>query len=256
MDCGDRAMALSEPHVLIVAGSDSSGGAGIARDIETVAGFGLRTALAITAVTVQTHDAVRAVELCAPGLVEAQMRSALEANRISAIKIGMLGSRAIAERVAGVLAAHTGIPVVLDPVIASSSGRPLLGPDALDWLREALMPLCTLVTPNLPELALLSASAPALTEAETDRQARLLLGAGAQAILAKGGHAEGAEAVDLLFRPLGAPLRFSGVRLQGSRRGTGCMLASGIAAGLAAGKTLETAIAAAKETVSARWRAA
>ncbi|EKF42997.1 phosphomethylpyrimidine kinase [Nitratireductor indicus C115] len=253
MDRGDRAMALSKPHVLIVAGSDCSGGAGIARDIETLAGFGLRAALAVTAVTVQTHDAVRAVELCEPGLVEAQMRAALEANRIAAIKIGMLGSRAIAERVAGVLADHAGIPVVLDPVIASSSGRPLIGPDALDWLRENLMPLCALVTPNLPELALLSGSAPALTEAEIGRQAKLLLAAGTRAILAKGGHAEGTEAADLLFRPLVEPLRFTSVRLQGSRRGTGCMLASGIAAGLATGKALETAIAAAKKTVSAHW---
>ena len=142
-------------HVLIVAGSDSSGGAGLARDIETTATLGLRTCLAVTAVTVQTHTDVSLVEPVAPDLIAAQMRAALAANPVAAIKIGMLGSPAAIEAVAAVLATHRDIPAVLDPVLAASSGRALLEPDALATLIETLMPACTLVTPNLPELALL-----------------------------------------------------------------------------------------------------
>jgi len=142
-------------HVLIVAGSDSSGGAGLARDIETTATLGLRSCLAVTAVTVQTHTQVSQIEPVDPDLIAAQMRAALAANPVAAIKIGMLGTRAAIEAVASVLANHPVLPVVLDPVLASSSGRALLEPDAIATLIETLMPACTLVTPNLPELAML-----------------------------------------------------------------------------------------------------
>lgn len=249
----DGAMALNTPHVLVAAGSDSSGGAGIARDIETVAAFGLRACLAVTAVTVQTHTAATRVETCAAGLVEEQMRAALETNRVLAIKIGMLGERDVVGCVASVLAAHGSVPAVLDPVIAASSGRPLLSGDALDLLRGALMPLCSLLTPNLPELAILAEGPPARDEAEIHTQARRLLDAGAPAILVKGGHRPGHRAVDVLIRRGEAPLRFDGPRLTGTMRGTGCMLASAIAAGLARGKGLEESIKAAKTHVAERW---
>ncbi|UUP15743.1 Hydroxymethylpyrimidine/phosphomethylpyrimidine kinase [Nitratireductor thuwali] len=129
---GDRAMAMKgDRHVLIVAGSDSSGGAGIARDIETVAACGLRSCLAVTAVTVQTHERVERIERVAPENVAAQMRAALAANDVAAIKIGMLGAGGAVEAVAAVLRDHAAVPVVLDPVIAASSGRALL--PAMRW---------------------------------------------------------------------------------------------------------------------------
>lgn len=237
------------PHVLVVAGSDSSGGAGIARDVETVAAFGLRSCLAVTAVTVQTHEAVAAVELVAPDLVAAQMRAALAANPVAAVKIGMLGAEDTVRAVADVLEEHPGLPVVLDPVLASTSGRALLAPNAAAVLRERLMPLCGLVTPNLPELALLTGLRQAADETELLRQARLLLDAEVPALLVKGGHATGETSTDLLFRRGQPPLRFDAPRLEASMRGTGCILASAIAAQTALGKTLEEAVRRAKRHV-------
>ncbi|MCC5781260.1 hydroxymethylpyrimidine/phosphomethylpyrimidine kinase [Nitratireductor sp. B36] len=244
-------MAVSMAHVLVIAGSDSSGGAGIARDVETLAAFGVKACLALTAVTVQTHTAVERVQLCEPDLVEAQMRAALSANVVAAIKIGMLGSRETVARVAAVLRDHVATPVVLDPVVASSSGRALLCDDAIAVMRKGLMPLCTLVTPNLPELALLSGG----SEADEHQQARGLLGSGVKTLLVKGGHAEGPRAVDTLFQAGEPPLRFEGPRLPGTMRGTGCMLASAIAAGLARGDGLEASVRAAKTHLSERWLA-
>ena len=121
----DGAVAMT-PHVLVVAGTDSSGGAGLSRDIETIATLGLRTSVAVTAVTVQTHDAVHRVEHIAPDLIAAQMRAAFAANPVAAVKIGMLGTTAAVEAVASVLASSLPVPVVLDPVLASTSGRRLL----------------------------------------------------------------------------------------------------------------------------------
>ncbi|MEQ9246937.1 MAG: hydroxymethylpyrimidine/phosphomethylpyrimidine kinase [Nitratireductor sp.] len=248
---GDGQMAVSMAHVLVIAGSDSSGGAGIARDVETLAAFGVKTCLALTAVTVQTHTAVERVQLCDPDLVEAQMRAALSANAVAAIKIGMLGSRDTVGRVAAVLREHAAIPVVLDPVVASSSGRALLSDDAIAVMRESLMPLCTLVTPNLPELALLSDG----SEEDEHQQARDLLEGGVKTLLVKGGHADGPLAVDTLYEAGEPPLRFEGPRFPGTMRGTGCMLASAIAAGLARGDGLEASVRAAKTYLSERWLA-
>lgn len=236
-------------HVLIVAGTDSSGGAGLSRDIETVTVFGLRSAVAVTAVTVQTHGAVQHVGSTEPAVVADQMRAALEANRTSAIKIGMLGAAETIHAVSSVIAEHPGIPVVLDPVLASSSGRALLPPEAVGVLRQRLMPLCRLVTPNLPELAMLTGSLPARDECEILRQGTVLLEAGPRALLIKGGHAAGERSTDFLLEK-GQPVhRFGAPRLPAEMRGTGCMLASAIAGGLALGASLETSVSKAKQFV-------
>ncbi len=244
---------IPDRHVLIVAGSDSSGGAGIARDVETVAAFGLRACLAVTAVTVQTHDVVERVEQMPPDLIAAQMRAAFAANAIAAVKIGMLGSADAITAVASVLASRLPLPVVLDPVLASTSGRALLAMDAVEILKRRLMPLCTLVTPNLPELALLSDKSaggiPGSNEATIVEQSRRLLESGVPALLVKGGHAEGDRSVDLLLRAGKAPVRFQAPRLDVRMRGTGCMLASAIAARLGLGDDLETATGKAKDHV-------
>ena len=235
-------------HVLVVAGSDSSGGAGIARDVETIAAFGLRACLAVTAVTVQTHGAVERVGQMPADLIAAQMRAAFAAT----VKIGMLGSSDAITAVASVLASRLPLPVLLDPVLASTSGRALLPMDAIDVLKRRLMPLCTLVTPNLPELGLLSGKPAATDEAGIIGQAGSLFESGVPALLVKGGHAGGDRSVDLLLRASAKPSRFEAPRLDVSMRGTGCMLASAIAAGLGLGDDLPTAVGKAKDHVFER----
>jgi hydroxymethylpyrimidine/phosphomethylpyrimidine kinase len=255
MDRGDRAVALRrDPHVLVVAGSDSSGGAGIARDIETTAAFGLRACLAVTAVTVQTHEAVRAIEFMPPDLVAAQMHAAFDGNHVTAIKIGMLGTNATAEAVASVLCKHPSVPAVLDPVLVASSGFALTDASAVEALKRTLLPLCSIITPNLPEMALLAGTQLAEDEADLLRQGGLLLDDGAPAVLVKGGHASGDHSTDLLLCSGRTPVRFKAPRLNARMRGTGCMLASAIAANLALGASLEESARTAKWHVLQRLR--
>ncbi|WP_428427486.1 hydroxymethylpyrimidine/phosphomethylpyrimidine kinase [Pararhizobium sp.] len=242
-----------KPHVLVVAGSDSSGGAGIVRDIETLAAFGVKASVAITAVTVQTHKGVEHIDAVAPDRVAQQMRAALSANPIAAIKIGMLATAETIAAVAQVLADHPGIPVVLDPVLVSTSGRALLSLNATDILRD-LFRMCTLVTPNLPELSVLAASPVSTSSASAADQARSLLQSGAKAVLVKGGHADGVDAIDLLIQQGQADQPFASPRLSVTMRGTGCMLASAIAARLAFGDPLAAAIAQAKAFVHGKLR--
>lgn len=245
---GDGAMAMT-PHVLIVAGSDSSGGAGIARDIETVSAFGLRGCLAVTAVTVQTHAAVERIDQMPPELIAAQMRAAFAANPIAAVKIGMLGTASAIEAVGSVLAANRQVPVVLDPVLVATSGRVLLEDDALDALRRNLMPVCRLVTPNLLELATLTGSDPAADEENAWLQGEELSSTTGTGVLVKGGHAQGAYAVDVLLQPNRPAIRFEAPRLDRRMRGTGCMLSSAIAAFLALGASPEDSVRNAKQYV-------
>ncbi|MGX5802072.1 hydroxymethylpyrimidine/phosphomethylpyrimidine kinase [Bradyrhizobium sp. Arg314] len=243
-------MALKQdPHVLVVGGSDSSGGAGIARDIETISAIGVRTCVAITAVTVQTHDAVGDIRHMQPGLVADQMRAALRANEVAAIKIGMLATAQIIAAVATVLRENPRIPAVLDPVLASSSGRPLLQARAIGVMKRDLMPLCRLVTPNLIELAILTGSELAGDDDDALRQGRRLLAAGPPALLIKGGHAAGPRSTDILLSLEQEPIRLDMPRLAGSMRGTGCMLASAIAARLAGAKPLEDSVREGKRLV-------
>jgi hydroxymethylpyrimidine/phosphomethylpyrimidine kinase len=242
MDRKDGAMALRrEPHVLVVGGSDSSGGAGIARDIETISSIGVRTSLAVTALTVQTHEAVKEIHHSPPSLVADQMRAALQANKVAAIKIGMLASSESIFAVAAVLRENPHVPAILDPVLASTSGRALLKAGAVAIMRRDLMPLCRLVTPNLIELALLI-GAEQIDEDDAIWQGQELLAAGAQAILIKGGHAAGPRSTDILLRHDQEPIRFDMPRLAASMRGTGCMLASAIAAHLANASPLEESV--------------
>ncbi|MER8865351.1 hydroxymethylpyrimidine/phosphomethylpyrimidine kinase [Mesorhizobium sp. M0751] len=240
-----------EPHVLVVGGSDSSGGAGIARDIETIASIGVRTCLAVTALTVQTHDAVMDIHHSPPSLVANQMCAALQANEVAAIKIGMLATAQIIVAVAAVLRKYPQVPTVLDPVLASTSGSTLLEAGAIAAMKRDLIPLCCIVTPNLPELALLIGSELAVDEDGALQQGQRLLAAGAQALLIKGGHASGPRSTDILLRSDQQPIRFDAPRLAASMRGTGCMLASAIAAHLAKVKPLEDSVRDGKRLVFA-----
>jgi len=235
--------------VLVIAGSDSSGGAGLARDLHTLARFDTQAMCAVTAVTVQSDSRVIAVHPLAPDTVRAQIESALATGRVGAIKIGMLGTGAIARAVAACLPPREQIPMVLDPVLASSSGAALLDAGGREVLRERLVARATLVTPNIPEAAALLGTQPATTEEELLCQAHAWLALGASAVLIKGGHGSTNEAVDLLVSAGGSPRRLIAARSARTHRGTGCALASGIAAGLAAGLELGDACARAKRHV-------
>ncbi len=265
MDREDGRVAMSGPRVLIVAGSDSSGGAGIVRDVETVTAFGLKAAVAVTAVTAQSDWRVLAVQAMEPGLVAAQIDAALEGGEVRAVKIGMLATAEIVAAVAEVLEQHPSLLVVLDPVLASTSGKILLEPEGVLLMIERLLPRADLVTPNLPELALLTGAR------DFARSVEVLVQLGIRAALIKGGHAEDMEhqsdlrlrsahpldariCRDLLVRPNQPSLSFDSPRLPGTLRGTGCMLASAIACGLATGRDLETAIRVAKAYVTQAFR--
>lgn len=254
MDHKDTDMALTgEPHLLVIAGSDSSGGAGIARDIETITAFGVRTCLAVTAVTAQTHDGVSSVEFMPAELVAEQMWTALAANRVAAIKIGMLGTARTVAAVTSVLRSRPDIPVVLDPILASSSARSLLEPDAVGALKTDLMSLCTLVTPNLIELALLCDAETATSDDALANQSQHLVANGARAVLVKGGHAGGTRSTDILFQTDQPPVRFDAPRLMGAMRGTGCMLSSAIATGLVLDLSLAECVGRAKQYVFKKY---
>ena len=245
-------MAVS--HVLIIAGSDSSGGAGIVRDIETVAALGGQSSVAITAVSAQTHRTVQTVHYMPPELVAAQIGAALNANAIAAIKIGMVGTRESILSIAALLRQCPHIPVILDPVLVSSSGDALLEAGATDVLINELFPLATLVTPNLPELASLTKNVAAQDDIEVLRQAKLLLAGIAKratplALLIKGGHATGPLSSDVVIRTNAPPLWFEAPRLNADMRGTGCMLSSAIACHLAQAASLEDSVKLAKHYV-------
>jgi hydroxymethylpyrimidine/phosphomethylpyrimidine kinase len=236
--------------VLVIAGTDSSGGAGLARDLATLAHFGVEPLCAVTAVTAQTDREVVAVELLPPALVRAQIGAALATGRAAAVKIGMLGSRAIVEAVAGTLAPRDSLPLVLDPVLAATSGGELLDAEGRAALAALLLPRATLLTPNIPEAAALLGCAPASSPEQIIGQGRALCALGASAVLMKGGHARGALAIDWLVTCEGSVREFTAARGAAQRRGTGCALSSGIAAGLAAHLPLAVACERAKAHVT------
>lgn len=237
------------PAVLVIAGSDSSGGAGIVRDLKVLAELGVDALCAISAVTAQTHGHVVSVHHVPPEVVRTQIRAALESSAVGAIKIGMLGTAATVSAVADCLPRGGAVPVILDPVLLSSSGGVLLDEEGRAEMRARLFPVATVLTPNIPEAASLCGAPPAASREALLEQARSLLATGLHAVLLKGGHAEGAEAVDLLLTSNGEPQWLSSPRLRARCRGTGCALASAIAARLAHGRTLLEACQSAKEYV-------
>lgn len=227
-------------RVLIIAGSDSGGGAGVQADIKTVTALGGYATTAITAITVQNTLGVSHVHPLPPALMTAQARAVLDDIGTDAIKTGMLGDAAMIEAVAAVIAGSA-TPAVIDPVMVAKGGAALLEPYAVQALADALIPLAALLTPNAPEAAALTG----LTVETTDdlrRAGHALLERGAQAVLMKGGHILGERVVDLLITPVGET-RFDSGRINTRHtHGTGCTLASACAAGLAQGRSLERAV--------------
>ena len=229
------------PVALTIAGSDSGGGAGIQADLKTFEAFGVFGTSAITAVTAQNTTGVYGVHTIPPDLVTAQIRVVVADLRPVACKSGMLADAATIRAVAHALAESRIERYVLDPVMVAASGDSLLDPDAVGSLRSALLPLASLVTPNLDEASIL-ADMPVRGEADMRAAATRLVESGCRAVLIKGGHLEGDEVVDLLFDGS----RWCEWRADklpvGNAHGTGCTLSAAITAGLAWGRELEDAV--------------
>lgn len=218
---------MKPARVLIIAGSDSSGGAGIQADIKTTQAFGCYAQTAITAVTVQDTRRIRAIHFLPPGIVVAQIEACLGDIGADAIKIGMLGSAKLIKAVAAVLPRR--IPIVLDPVMASTSGKRFLDKAAIAALKKHLVPLVALVTPNIPEARVLGG----LDEA--------------RAVLIKGGHATN-ETVDDVLTWKGGVETYAYPRIKTKHtHGTGCVLSTAIACGLAQKLSLPLAVGRARE---------
>ncbi|HUO84981.1 MAG TPA: bifunctional hydroxymethylpyrimidine kinase/phosphomethylpyrimidine kinase [Thermoanaerobaculia bacterium] len=231
---------MTRPAVLTIAGSDSGGGAGIQADLKTFAAFGVHGASALAAITAQNSRAVTAVLTLPAGIVEAQIDAVMSDLQPRVVKIGMLGSAALVRLVAMKLEEWKPQQVVLDPVMIASSGARLLEEDAIEAMRETLLPLSTVVTPNWPEAGALIGAEPRGLE-DRRRIALSLQRAGVRNLLLKGGHLPGDVVVDTLFEGDEAT-EFTHPRIAGAvGHGTGCALASAVASGLALGRTLQSA---------------
>ncbi|WP_158745862.1 bifunctional hydroxymethylpyrimidine kinase/phosphomethylpyrimidine kinase [Acidisphaera sp. L21] len=242
------------PRVLVIAGSDSGGGAGIQADIKTAMALGGYASTAITALTAQDTRGVHAIHKVPTAFIRQQIEVALTDPGADAVKTGMLGDIATIEAVADALA-NAGLPMVIDPVMVAKGGARLLDHDALAALKRLLLPLATLLTPNLPEAELL-VGRPIPDLAAMHEAVEILLTLGVPAVLLKGGHADGDTVVDLLATH-DETLEFARPRLPTRHtHGTGCTLATAVATGLAAGMTLPAAVARARDYVQAAIAAA
>lgn len=227
---------------LTIAGSDSGGGAGVQADLKAFSARGVFGASAITAITAQNTQDVTAVAPVENKVVAAQIAAIVADIQIHAIKIGMLGTPDLIETVRTSISAYSG-PVVLDPVMLSKSGVALLPDSSVAALIEMLIPRATVLTPNLPEAACILDCAPAETDSEMRRQGEALIALGAQAVVMKGGHASGDECRDWLITKDGAEC-YKAPRIHTrNTHGTGCSYSSAIAAELAKGEALQTAVA-------------
>jgi hydroxymethylpyrimidine/phosphomethylpyrimidine kinase len=240
---------------LTIAGSDSSGGAGIEADLKTFSALGVYGACVITALTAQNTVGVKAVHEVPADFITAQIDAVFSDLDVGAVKIGMLGNAAAANAVARALDRYRPPHVVLDPVLAATSGERLLHAEALGALRE-LIRRVDVLTPNLIEAAMLLEAPFAADEEQMRLQGETLLALGARAVLMKGGHRSGSESVDILVGPPGT-IRLAAPRIAArNTHGTGCTLSSAIAAGLAKGDALGDAVRAAKDYVTAAIAAA
>jgi hydroxymethylpyrimidine/phosphomethylpyrimidine kinase len=237
------------PNILSIAGSDPSGGAGIQADLKAIAANGGYAMAAITALTAQNTQGVRAVTLTDPDMVATQIATIRDDIRIDAVKIGMLGSAAI---IAAVVEALTGVtaPVVLDPVMVAKGGDRLLAAEAVAALRDRLLPLASVITPNLPEAADLLGIGMATDRPAMEVQAQALLALGPQAVLLKGGHLESDESPDLLLTATETHWIEGTRHATRNTHGTGCTLSSALATQLGHGLPLTQATSQAKSYIA------
>lgn len=249
---GDRSMTSTPAMAMTIAGSDSSGGAGIQADLKTFCAFGVYGASAITALTAQNTRGVSGVEPIRPQFVSDQIAAVLTDLAVNAAKTGMLGTKAIVDAVVDALEPWPDLPLIVDPVMVATSGDVLLADDAIDTIRKRLLPRAALITPNLPEAARLLETSEARTDAEVVSQARALQGFGARAVLIKGGHGVGAEAVDILVDGEKVTRHVLARIETPHTHGTGCTLSAAITALIALGVPLAEAVTRAKQYV---WKA-
>ena len=242
-------MSVSSKRLLIIAGSDSGGGAGFQADIKTSSAFGVYAMTAITAVTVQDTQRVHSAQLISPKIVRDQIRVCLNDIGADAIKIGMLGSAEIVDTVAVALKRYPrSIPVVIDPVMISTGGKRLLARDAIETFKLKLLPLATLITPNLPEARAITGMRGTERKA-VEAAGRKLIQMGSRAALIKGGHATKETVDDVLVWEGGVEIyAFPRIRTRHTH-GTGCVLSTAIACGLAQGLLLPLAVGRAREFV-------
>lgn len=234
-----------------IAGSDSSGGAGIQADLKTFSALGVYGASVITALTAQNTLGVTAIHEAPPDFVRAEIDAVFSDLEVGAVKIGMLAGRELISVVADGLRRYTQERVVLDPVMVATSGDILLKAEAVQTLRDELFPLATIITPNLPEASWLLERKVEATRESMLVAARELLSLGPKAVLIKGGHGDGSESVDLLLDEHGPSWLAAPRHATENTHGTGCTLSSAIAAGLAKGADLTGAVADAKAYVTA-----
>ena len=240
---------MTTPVALTIAGSDSSGGAGIQADLKTFAALSVYGASVITALTAQNTRGVHAIHPVPAEFVTAQLDAVFGDLAVGAVKTGMLGDRATIEAIVAAFRRWSPPFAVIDPVMVATSGERLLPADAVDALRTKLIPLATIITPNLPEAAVLLSEPLATSDAAIESQGRRLLSLGCRSVLIKGGHGHGTESIDYLISatstvPLAAPRLTTH-----NTHGTGCSLSSAIAAGLAKGEDMETAVRNAKSFI-------
>ena len=247
---------MTTPIALTIAGSDSSGGAGIQADLKTFAALGVYGASVVTALTAQNTKGVAGIHHVPAAFVAAQTDAVFSDLDVAAVKIGMVAQLSVIDAIAAGLERWAPRHVVLDPVMVATSGDRLLATEAVEALRQKLIPRAALLTPNLPEAAALLNEPVATTEDAIQSQGRRLLALGCGAVLIKGGHGEGAESIDYLVGGSGT-VALSAPRIATQHtHGTGCSLSSAIAAGLAKGEDMDSAVRAAKTWISAAIAAA
>jgi hydroxymethylpyrimidine/phosphomethylpyrimidine kinase len=247
---------MTTPIALTIAGSDSSGGAGIQADLKTFAAFGVYGASVITALTAQNTTGVSGIHQVPAEFVTAQIDAVFSDLAVGAVKIGMVAHPPVIDAIVAGLKRWSPQHVVLDPVMVATSGDRLLASEAVDALRTKLIPLASVITPNLPEAAALLDEGVAADEADVAKQGRRLLALGCKSVLIKGGHGQGAESIDYLINSSGVTTLAAPRIATKNTHGTGCSLSSAIAAGLAKGEGMETAMRKAKAFVSAAIAAA
>ena len=247
---------MTTPVALTIAGSDSSGGAGIQADLKTFAALGVYGASVITALTAQNTSGVSGIHVVPADFVTAQIDAVFSDLGVRAVKIGMVAQLATIDAIVAGLTRWSPKHIVLDPVMVATSGDRLLATEAVEALRTKLIPLASLITPNLPEAAALLDEPLALSESAIEGQGKRLLAMGCRAVLIKGGHGQGPESIDYLIGDNGIIALAAPRIATKNTHGTGCSLSSAIAAGLVKGEDVETAVRHAKAWVSAAIAAA
>ena len=242
---------MTTPVALTIAGSDSSGGAGIQADLKTFAAHGVYGASVVTALTAQNTQGVSGIHPVPAAFVTAQIDAVFADLAVGAVKIGMVAQLEVIDAIVAGLDRWMPKHVVLDPVMVATSGDRLLVAEAVEALRAKLIPRASLITPNLPEAAALLEEPVATNEAAVEHQGKRLLAMGCRAVLIKGGHGQGQESIDYFIDANGTMALAAPRIATKNTHGTGCSLSSAITAGLAKGEVMETAIRNAKAWISA-----